>query len=54
MFFAFVCLFAFGWLAWSLYLIGAEQRVHPVVYFLAVLSWVIAILPTAYRSSFGG
>lgn len=54
MWFTFVCLFAISWVGWSCYLIGSKSSVSPVVYLSAVLAWCVAILPAAFKVSFGG
>ena len=54
MWFAFVLLFAIGWVGWACYLIGSKATVHPVVYLGAVFAWCVAILPAAFKASFGG
>lgn len=54
MWFTFICLFAISWVGWACYLVGSKSKVHPVNYLLAVLAWCVAILPEAFKVSFGG
>lgn len=54
MLFTFICLFTISLVGWACYLVWSKSEVHPVSYLLVVLAWCVAILPAAFKASFGG